>query len=79
MKEAIYDEKIAPLMTQILAICQEAKIPMIADFGLGDDLHCTSALLDEAWEPSPGQVRAFEALRPKPGIIFAITSVREEK
>lgn len=29
-KEQVYDEKIAPLMTQIIAICQEHKIAMLA-------------------------------------------------
>jgi len=79
MKEAIYDDKIAPLMTQILAICQEAKIPMIADFGLDDDLHCTSALLSETFEPSHGQLQAFKWLRPKPAPLLALTIVREAK
>lgn len=30
--EAVYDEQIAPLMTQIIAICKEHKIPMFASF-----------------------------------------------
>lgn len=31
-EEAVYDAEIAPLMTQIIAICERAKIPMIASF-----------------------------------------------
>lgn len=35
MKEQIYDEKIHPLMTQIIEICQDAGIDFIASFELG--------------------------------------------
>lgn len=30
--ESVYDEQIAPLMTQIIAICAEHKLPMFATF-----------------------------------------------
>jgi hypothetical protein len=30
--EAIYDEQISPLMTQIIALCKEHQIPMLASF-----------------------------------------------
>jgi hypothetical protein len=47
-KEAIYDEQIAPLMTKIIAVCQEHDIPMVVDFQLTDEaenpLHCTTRL-----------------------------------
>jgi len=33
-KEQIYDEKISPLMTQIIQICKENDIKMVADFYL---------------------------------------------
>jgi hypothetical protein len=35
-KEAIHDEQIAPLMTQIIAICKEHNIPMVAQFQYQD-------------------------------------------
>lgn len=35
-KEAIYDEQISPLMTQIIAICKEHNIPMVAQFQYAD-------------------------------------------
>lgn len=64
-KEAIYDAQISPLMTQIIDICKENKIPMLADFGLGfseeesaKQLKCTTVLLAEDSEPSPEQIRA---------------------
>jgi hypothetical protein len=43
-KEAIYDEQIAPLMTQLLEICQREGVPMIASFQYSEDGFCTSAL-----------------------------------
>lgn len=33
-KEAIYDERIAPLMKQIIEICKEEELPMVAQFYL---------------------------------------------
>lgn len=30
--EKVYDEQISPLMTQIIAICREHRIPMVASF-----------------------------------------------
>ena len=35
-KEAIYDEKIAPLVNEILALCKEHEIPMFATFQYSD-------------------------------------------
>lgn len=53
-KEEVYDSQINPLMAQIITICREHKIPMLATFTLDVDegLHCTSALLHEEWKPS---------------------------
>ena len=42
-KEAIYDEQIAPLMTQLLEICQREGVPMFASFQYNEDGFCTSA------------------------------------
>jgi hypothetical protein len=59
-KEPVYDDKIAPLMTEIIKICKDNDIPMVASFQLtdgpqsdeeaeeyGDDctLCCTTVLL----------------------------------
>lgn len=41
-KEQVYDSEISPLMEKIIAICKKHKIAMLCDFGLGDDLKCTS-------------------------------------
>jgi hypothetical protein len=66
-KEEIYDAQIDPLMAQILVICKANKIAMIADFSLDDedDLHCTSATLEDEFSPGAGQLQAFEILKPK--------------
>lgn len=46
-KEQVYDEKIFPLMAQIIGICHEHNIGMIADFEIPNDedqsLCCTSS------------------------------------
>ncbi len=64
MKEKIYDEQIFPLMKQIMTICKEHRIAMLADFMLDDDLKCTSALLDKKYSPGDSQLKALEILRP---------------
>lgn len=33
-REAAYDEHISPLMTQVIALCKEHKIPLLASFDL---------------------------------------------
>lgn len=47
-KEGIYDERVAPLMEQIISICEDADIAMFAHFGLdgpdGEHQACTTAL-----------------------------------
>jgi hypothetical protein len=67
-KEQIYDEKLDPLMAQIIEICKDNKIAMIADFSIpsedDDSLHCTSVLLSEEYNPSGGMLEAFLLLRP---------------
>ena len=37
-KEEVYDSQISPLMAQIISICKEHKIAMLADFTLDEDL-----------------------------------------
>lgn len=46
-QEAVYDQQIAPLMAQILAICQAQGIPMFATFQYGAEHFATSALPGE--------------------------------
>lgn len=72
-KEEIYDKKINPLMGQIIDICREHKIAMLADFKLDGDLKCTSALLADEFSPSEDQREAYRALQPKKPFMAAIT------
>jgi hypothetical protein len=69
-REEVYDEKIAPLMTQIIEACNEHHIPMIADFDLSDEdqdgLRCTSSILPDEWEPPKEMIEAYHILKPKP-------------
>lgn len=54
-KEQIYDEQIAPLMAEIIKICQANKIAMLfcasIDSAEKPDLVCTTALLEKEYDP----------------------------
>jgi len=81
-KEQIYDDQIFPLMKQIIAICEEHKIAMIADFALSDedleDLKCTTALLAEEFDPPDEMLHALEILRPKPKSPITLTTTHAD-
>ncbi|KVF22912.1 hypothetical protein [Burkholderia cepacia] len=68
-KEQIYDEQISPLMAQIIAICKEHGIPIVASFFTpGDDdpeLAVTTALLGNGFEAPVNFTDALRALRPE--------------
>lgn len=68
-KEQIYDEQISPLMTQIIAICKEHGIPVVASFFTpGDDdpeLAVTTALLGNGFEAPVNFSNALRELRPE--------------
>lgn len=83
-KEAAYDERINPLMAQIIAICKEQKINMAATFILdpdpeadGDPIACTTVLAIDQSDPI-GFRRAKECERVMYGrgqlAAFTITS-----
>lgn len=63
--EKIYDEKISPLMTQIIKICKDENIPMVASYQLDWDeeresyLKCSTALL---FEPAGEDLRRAKAI-----------------
>ncbi len=65
-KEQAYDEKLNPLMAQIIAICQEHGIAMVASFAIpteeDNDLRCTSCIPDESDEHSPGHMDVMRIL-----------------
>lgn len=56
---AIYDEHIAPLMDQVIRVCQAHKIALLASFCLydakGEPLLCTTSLLSDAYRPASRQ------------------------
>jgi hypothetical protein len=49
--EQVYDEQILPLMRQILDICKEHEMPMVASFNYQDEMLCTSAILPKESAP----------------------------
>ncbi len=73
-KEQIYDDQIAPLMAQILAISKEHKIATFASFGLATaedpDFECTSALLDPEYEPTAALTSCYRVYVPAPPIML---------
>ena len=70
-KEEFYDDKISPLMTQVIALCEEAQIPILADFALDwieedqNHLKCTTSILPAEWEPPEEMLQAIKVLRPQ--------------
>jgi len=66
-KEATYDERISPLMTQIIKTCKEHKIAMVAQFALPSeadvDLCCTTALTTAEYTPPRHMVQAVSLLK----------------
>lgn len=65
-RESIYDARISPLMTQIIAVCKEAGIPMYASFALDGDLACTTYIVQPERIPEDER-EDFEAWREKFG------------
>lgn len=65
-KEQIYDQQIAPLVEQIINICKEHGIAMLADFVLPTpdepDLRCTTMLEDESRQVDPRHHMALNIL-----------------
>jgi len=66
-KEEAYDAKISPLMTEIIAICREHGIAMVASYAIptddDDGLRCTTLLPDGEGKPDPKCQEAHNLLR----------------
>lgn len=66
-KEQIYDQSIAPLMTEIINLCKANNIAMLASFSIpkddDPDLLCTTALLGDESEPPEVFLRASSIIR----------------
>lgn len=88
-KEQVYDEKISPLMTQIISICKEHHIQMLGSFFLreptGDeveehekDLCCTTYLQFENAAKSERIQRAYNEIYKRPSVMsFIVSSVKQ--
>ena len=79
-KEDIYDEQISPLMVQIISICKEHDIPLVADFQIDNDrstvdpndtFHCTTLLVPKDASPKTHELK--RAASPQQGEVLAIT------
>lgn len=68
-KEQTCDEKINPLMAQIIDICSEHKIAMLASFSIptpeDDGLLVTTALCQDSHNPPKHFLAALDVLRPQ--------------
>lgn len=73
-KEEIYDSQISPLMQQIIGVCREHGIAMMASFAIDHDgegpegqdcsaLVCSTILPDGNDKPNPRFAQAFELIR----------------
>ena len=75
--EAVYDEHIAPLMTRIIALCKEHRIPLAATFQYGNDEE-DGPLMVTTTIPFPDReseeiVAIMRRMSPKPVVSFAET------
>lgn len=69
--EKVYDEQISPLMTQIIAICKEHRLPMLMTFQYQRDAEqgeglCTTNLPFEDRVPCEAMVEAYRVLLRRP-------------
>ena len=81
-KEQAYDEKINPLMTQIIADCKEHGIAMLATFAIptpeDDGLCCTTHLPDETGALPEHIKRAAREVTRGHGSAMMITTERAD-
>lgn len=75
-KEAIYDERISPLVGQIIEICKQEGIPFVMSFALregGEDteeIYCTSAICGHpGMMETPAFPKALRVLRIDPMVL----------
>jgi len=86
-REAAYDEHLSPLMSQVIALCKEHKIPLLACFDLaGEDdeqegaetLRCTTCLSGPDWLLHETFEKALVVIRPPPPSFMAFTITKEK-
>lgn len=66
-KEEAHDAKISPLMTEIIAICREHGIAMVASYAIpteeDESLRCTTLLPDGEGKPDTACQEAYNLIR----------------
>jgi len=84
-KEDVYDEQISPLMTQVIAICKEHKIPLVAQFNYASEgeegpRFCTTVLPAAALDRDDGgqSARMAKTARNEP-MFAAVTIITQPK
>ena len=81
-KEEVYDQEIAPLVTQIIDICRARGIAMLASFAIptpaDPHLCCTTMLPDGTGKNGPGHMRASTILGAQDHAVIAVTAMRRE-
>ncbi len=87
--EPIYDEKIAPLMAQIIGICTEQGIPFLATFQLTDQAHenekesgegplyCTSVLQPEGCDEQLNKAVSVLLYHPRSALVMSVSKRSE--
>ncbi len=70
--ESVYDEQIAPLMTQIIDICKRHSLPMAATFEYASDDFCTTTIPCDD-RASDHMLRVCAAMQPRRPHVLAIT------
>jgi hypothetical protein len=81
--ELVYDEQISPLMTQIIAICKEHRMPMLASFQYQRDedngeAFCTTSLPFEERGTAETLTRAMSAMAPKRPRMSTVTVIKAD-
>lgn len=75
-KEAIYDEKISPLMKEIIELCKKYEMPLVAQFQIANTedkgpFFCTTTLPFDGCDQIQQLV---EMVRPKQPVVLAETT-----
>jgi hypothetical protein len=72
-KEVIYDEQMAPLITQLIQIAQEHKIALLLDADIGEvdgDFFCTTCIPSEQGTPERHKQSLTLLKPPAPGVVM---------
>lgn len=77
-KEKVYDDRIHPLMAQVIQICKENQIPFVGSFSLGEEpegnevdgedvgghaVMCTTAVWEKDWFAKDSTFQRFTAAK----------------